>query len=177
MKRKMRIRIVRFSNLINRNTGFLIVLTMVIFGFAIIDFQRDNQRILQDTHSTVDNTERLLIGQRKNTEQQAKAVQDLLADNKRQTELIICLLAIHGESTAVTQADEESCRQRIATAQEVDRAERTSTPEVSPRTKPDKLPQGEPPEDNPPPEDNNPGLLKRLTNVADRVLQLLRGKE
>lgn len=82
--------VARTINGLNRNTGFLILVAIVIFGFAILNFQKNNQILLQDTQATAQNTNDILRGQRD----------------------ILCLLVVHAEESpdvVITQDIRDLC--------------------------------------------------------------------
>lgn len=121
--RKVRAFIVKTSDIINDNTGLLIVVAIVFFGLSNQSFLKDNEVLLENTASTAKNSNQAVKDLKKllcegDTPQEdcaiVQAVSDLKADNLNQTNLIICILAIHGESTAISQTDEERCRVLVA---------------------------------------------------------------
>lgn len=75
------------TRMLNRNTGFLILLAIVFFGFSIIGFQKDNRQLLYNTKQSVDKSNTII----KNLQ---SAVVELKADNQVKANTIICMLQV-----------------------------------------------------------------------------------
>lgn len=161
MNKIMKLYIVKLSNLINRNTGFLIVLVLLIFGFAIVAFQRNNQLILKDTHAIAENTKWLLEQQKKEDETRDKAVQEVITANIRSDEhqtMILCTLILRGnvvvtneEAVEIEQICEEEIQRFRDRGGEVEMSTRPVSPQPSPQSNPQPT---EPPAQSPPPPSN-----------------------
>lgn len=186
----------RLAEFLTRATPIMLIMVFVFFAYQTAGFQRDNRTILNDTKATVKNTEHISENTHKIIDDLQAAVKDLQADNARQTDLIICVLAIHGETTAVTEADEEACRVLVDEAElNPDSSNFVPSLEPLPQVKPQSFPEPEQPSspDSPqsdtpsrPPTDQptdtpseEPGLIASLIRTIDRLLSpitnLLRG--
>lgn len=143
---------------LNRNTGFLILSVIIIFGLSTLGFQKDSESILKDTRTTTKNTEKII----KDLE---IAVDDLKADNARQTRFIECLLAFHGASELISQEVQDQCERMSANVELEDVTRPQTTPSVSVTQTTPGLTQTPPtsPEDNTPtPPVDNEGIIINL---------------
>lgn len=82
------------TNALNRNTGFLILMAIIISGFFTIRFQKDNKTILDGIADTSRNTETIVAKQDQTLEAIKQTAEDnrLLSDQK--TNIIICMLLV-----------------------------------------------------------------------------------
>lgn len=98
------------TNFLNRNTGFLILVAIIFFGLAILGFQRDSRRILNDTSVAVKNTEVIVSKQ----DETLDAIKNLAIDNRlssdQKTNIIICMLQVPVSQR--TTDTEQDCRSR-----------------------------------------------------------------
>jgi hypothetical protein len=85
---------------------FIGLLTIMIF-LSIAD--QGNRNAAQRNEEAIHRAESAERGR----QSLAKALDELKTDNERQTKLISCLLIIHGENVAITDADELSCRKAL----------------------------------------------------------------
>lgn len=106
----MRKYLAKATNILNRNTGFLILVAIIIFGFATIGFQKDNQHLLEGTSTTIEQTKATTENTERIIQNLEVAVKDLKADNARQTLIIQCLLVVHGETQFVSDEAAEACQ-------------------------------------------------------------------
>lgn len=133
----MRDKIIRLSQLINRNTGFFVATAIVFFGIAIVNFQRDNLQILRDTRSAVENTETIVSKQDETLEAIKKTATDnkLLSDEK--TNIIICMLQVPVElrtTNTVEDCEKQSVEQAPQPAEVAPGTqEQPSTPQAQQR--------------------------------------------
>lgn len=171
-------RIRRVRAWLNRNFVLVLLISVAFFAYQNAGFQKDNRQLLSDTHATTKNTERIIEKQDETITALEKAVVRLENGDKEKTDLIICLLAIHGESTAVTKTDEEFCRVLVEEAQE----DPSFNPRPQPQTQHQKqsfLDEGESPrspgrQDPPenPEQPEQPGLLGQIgQSVNENVLR------
>lgn len=84
----------------------MILVMLIFFGAAILGFQQDNKRLLEDTRATVKNTEVIVEKQ----DQTLDAIRQLSLDNKLTSkqlgDTIICMLLVPvGQRTDQTQED------------------------------------------------------------------------
>jgi hypothetical protein len=104
------------SSFINRNTGFLIAVLIVIFGLFIINFKKENARRLdragvaaEERKQIDENTQQIIVNVQ-------KAVEELKEDNAQQT-VILCNLILGGRinlSGEDAAEVERICQERIA---------------------------------------------------------------
>lgn len=147
---------------LNRNTGFLILLSVLIFGFISLGFQKDNRTILEDTKRISADTKLITQDTERIANKIDDAVSDLKNDNAQQT-VILCKLILSGNVTVTGEDAEEVeriCQDRITQNQEEQtiqgstaQQQQTPTSDSKPKTnspKPD-------PEDPEPPVDE--GLI------------------
>lgn len=94
------------SNTINRNTGWLIATAIVCFGLSNLAFLKDNEAIVRQIDATTENTESITKDTKTIITNLEQAVDDLLADNGRQTR-ILCRLILRGNvELSSSEADE-----------------------------------------------------------------------
>lgn len=103
----------KITTTLNRNTGYLILLAIIIFGFAILGFQKSNKELLQDTNTAVTNTETIVAKQ----DETLQAIKQTAIDNKllsdEKTNIIICMLQVPvAERTTDTVTN---CRKQVET--------------------------------------------------------------
>jgi hypothetical protein len=140
--------LIKTTNFLNRNTGFLILVVLIIFGLATIGFQKDNKQLLQSTQTTVKNTQQTAENTEKIIKNLEVAVKDLKDDNARQTRFISCILALHGAGELVEEDVKTQCE---VMGSGVDMSD------VKPQTAPQVTPT--PPQQ---PEPKNMGQLRKL---------------
>lgn len=177
----------RLSNLLNRNTGWLLATAIVFFGLYNVGFSKENRELIKNTRSAAQSSEqaakdakRAAEDTKRILEAQAQAVTDLKADNAKQTDLIICILAIHGESTAISEADEEHCRVIVNEAQHNPAYNPPqNTPQASPSAQADPKDTPVPKPEIPPEPPEAPGVLDRvndrLNGLLSPVVRLIQG--
>lgn len=100
------------AEFLTKSSVFILLAGMAFFAYQNAGFQRDNGIILHNTQQTVDNLKKLLCEEGMPPEQCAivNAVEDLKADNARQTLIIQCLLVVHGETQFVTDEAAQACQ-------------------------------------------------------------------
>lgn len=107
------------GNAFNRNTGFILMLIIIIFGFAIIGFQKDNQQLLEDTKKIAENTEQIVAKQ----DETLAAIQNLALDNKisgdELKEILLCMLVVPPEQRTTDTAND--CRKQADASREQSR--------------------------------------------------------
>lgn len=81
----------------------VLLLLFVYFALGNAKFQKDNRFILNDTAKAVHNTEVIIMDLQ-------EAVDNLKADNARQTLIIQCLLVVHGETQFVSSEAAQACQ-------------------------------------------------------------------
>lgn len=113
--------------------------------------------------------------------QQLKSIiNELKDDNERQTQLISCLLAIHGDSDSISTEDEARCRQEATqqienNSQGVGSEGQPLTPDSAPPTsqQPSSSSQPQRPQEPTPPPDNDiplvPEMVEDVLNVIPGV--------
>lgn len=99
----------KITHWLNRNTGYLLMVVIIVFGFATLGFQKDNRKLLQDTKHISEDTQAIVAKQ----DQTLVAIKDLSLDNKLTSkqlgDTIICMLLVPvGQRTTQTQ---DNCRQ------------------------------------------------------------------
>lgn len=125
MKESTRLRIHRFNVFLDTPMAVLIALVLLFGYFAVgnIRFERENQHILQSTKDTLDNTSTII----KNLQQ---AVNDLKADNQRQTRYISCLLALQGRGDLVAPDVQNQC-EKMSSNVGINDVTKTPAPQAS----------------------------------------------
>lgn len=100
----------RFYIPVKEAMPIMILGMLIFFGAAILDFQRDNQRLLEDTGATVKNTEVIVEKQ----DETLDAIKQLSLDNKLTSkqlgDTIICMLLVP-VSNRTTQT-QQYCREQ-----------------------------------------------------------------
>lgn len=99
------------SAFVNRNTGFLILVVLLLGVPAIIDFQSENQTLLSNTNTTVSQLKKVLCEDIPDEQcNLSQAVAKIKADHDQQDKFIACLLALHGEHTMVVEEVVMECK-------------------------------------------------------------------
>lgn len=163
----------------------LVLLTLTLLMVGLVYWQMAEQR-REDERIRAEQVAAQLAENEKNLHRAFKVLDDKANDinakadkNTRlinqNIQLLVCLLAVHGESQFVTGEDEERCREAIDNAQPRIVTERESAPqstqqpfepEPSPTTSP-----ADPPDEPEEPED--PGLTGVVERAVDDLLDLL----
>lgn len=163
---------------INRNTGWLIAVAIVAFGLSNLAFLKDNEVIIGNIAGTTENTERISADTKTIITDLKQAVEDLKADNGRQTR-ILCRLILRGDVplTGAEASDvERICQQAIKEAdaagasgsQSQPRADTTNPTRRAPAGK-STTPRTNPPAEKPPEQvgDLGPLVQPTLDAIAD----------
>lgn len=137
MKNIMKYRVHQFYNVLREAMPVMIFIMLIFFGAAILGFQKDNNRLLEDTRATVRNTEVIVEKQ----DETLDAIRQLSLDNKLTSkqlgDTIICMLLVPvNQRTTQTQ---EECREQ-AVSQTPASNETGSTP-TQPIPEPSSAPQ------------------------------------
>lgn len=185
----------RASEFLNKNTGWLIATAIVFFGLANLGFQKDNQVLLKNTSTAAENSAQAARDAKSATEDlkiiiagQAKATEELKADNEQQT-IILCRLILRGDvllSDAEADDIERICKEQIqrasqgATAQGTGQSDNPDVAVNRPNGEPTapsnrngtpKPSNPNPPQITPPPPPaEQPGLLDRAVDGVTRLL-------
>lgn len=138
----------KVSNALNKNTGFIIVVSIVIFGLLTLNLLHRIINTQQNTKRSVENTEVIIMKLEQSTE-------DIKADNKRNTEYLNCLLVAHD----VGQFEISTCKNEadIQAAQDHAEHQPSSNPATQPAPQPSSPSQPQQPEA--PPSPPNEGLI------------------
>lgn len=144
---------------------------LVFFGAAIIGFQQDNKRLLEDTRSTAENTEAIVDKQ----DETLQAIQQLALDNKLTAkqlgDTIICMLLVpvHMRTTET----QEQCRQQALNTLPNSNVLPPASPSgdsSNPQAPRGGSNNGGSGQNNPPPEDP-PSLLEQALDVVTSPLR------
>lgn len=103
---------------------------MLLFGFYAYgnaQNQKDNRILLENTKVIIERLE-------KQNKALRAGVEELKADNARQTRFIGCLLAIHGEGTLVSDGVREQC-EKMSNGVEIDDVRGSGQSSSEPKTK------------------------------------------
>jgi len=176
----MRDSITKLSSLINRNTGYLIAVAVVVSAVSIINSEQDSHKILSDTSATIKNTERI-SGDTKEIAADTKtiitnlkdAVIDLKADSAQKA-LVLCKVILRNNITDITPEEEREieaiCKEEVEqdTQTGVMPQEQTQPqPQASTRESEDTLPPKDKDKPEKPEEPEKPRTA--LQQVIDRV--------
>lgn len=142
----------------NRNVGFILILTVIFFGFAILNLQQDNQKLLKDTQATVKNTETIVQKQDETLDAIAQLAVDNKLTSKQLGDTIICMLLIPvGQRTTDTQ---EQCRtQAVMQTSDTSSPVAQASPQRSSTSTSTPAPQPSQNQENTSQEPENQGLL------------------
>lgn len=172
--------IIKVSQFMNKNTGWLICVAVVLFGLSNLAFLKDNEVIISQIKATTDNTENIAKDTKTIITNLEQAVSQLKADNREQTR-ILCRLILKGAvnltPTEVVEV-ERICEEQIDSANDtpsttppVNQPSQSPLQPTTPRSNP--TPQPTP---NVPPAPENPAEEPtgiRSIRIVDRLLKLL----
>lgn len=152
---RTRLQIHRLNAWFSKPIAVIIVLLVmtIFFGYRVSEAQRQNREILRDTHQLVEDSRVSIKHLQTIIEAQKITVDELKADNANQTKLIACLLIIHGENTAISEAGRAECENTIRDPSFATPTEQPSTP---PPTQENAQANQQPPTPQPPEEPEQP---------------------
>lgn len=161
------------SHWFNRNTGYLLLASIIVFGFMAVSSQQRNRAILDDTHKSVENGERIL-------KRLETVVTDIKEDGKardeRQNRLLVCLLVIHGETQIISPEARKDCENDANDiVNQFDAERQSSQPNPNPReeTSPTtpKLPNNGEENPDPPTTGEEPNLIERIVEPVTKLIE------
>lgn len=154
-----------------------IILILIIIGVGMAILGIANQ--LKQNEQRIDESKTIIENQGKILDSIDKVVGDLKADNDRQTRLITCLLAIHGESDIISEENEAECRQTVedgvnqpatsASQQTTEQAQPAQTTPTTPNPTPEAPEEPEPPKPPEPPQSILPFVGELLIGCINRI--------
>lgn len=106
----------KVSQALNRNTGFLVLVAIIIFGFAILNFQKDNRKVLEGIEKTTNNTENIAQDTQAILGKIDQSTENINKKSDRNARLTNCLLILHGHSTQINPEDETECQKAVDNA-------------------------------------------------------------
>lgn len=158
----------RLIYIINHNAGFLLALIIIILGFSIIHFQKDNNKILRDTSATVNNTETILNNQKNDL----GTMQNEIASLKR---FSACLLALHDAGQFADGDVQQQC-EKMSGKVKLDDVTRSPAPNTSQRgnSQPQNTNQGQGNNEPQPPNEPEPGVVQSIIGGIMDTTQVVR---
>ena len=162
--------IIRLSKWLNQNTGLILIGILIFFGASILQFQSDNQKLLENTKTSVDNSQLILKNQEESLrvlQADNKVLRDDVAQLKRFT---ACLLAAHGANGEIAQDVEAQCEKMSFNVgiEDVKKTEPANPVPQNNSADPQSSPQPAPNEPQPeaPPEPQ-PSIIRQIINFIN----------
>lgn len=85
------------TNFLNRNTGYLILVAIIVFGIAIVHQQRDNQQLLNNSNTAIKQLKKV-------SEQNKKLSEQIVASQVKEQTHIDCIITFFGLSPTERQS-------------------------------------------------------------------------